>query len=117
VRTLTGVLQLCCWLPDVLRPSRNPIWLQFMFHKLLRLLTPYWLIGLATWIGVMLVHWCASNVTMSLPVVALGAAGAIRKSRIARIIGGVVVWGVMLQAALVVATLNGVRRQWDVWSA
>jgi cellulose synthase/poly-beta-1,6-N-acetylglucosamine synthase-like glycosyltransferase len=117
VRTLTGVLQLCCWLPDVLRPSRNPIWLQFMFHKLLRLLTPYWVIGLAAWTGLMLLHWFATNAMMSLPLVAVGAASAISRSRIARIVGGVVVWGVMLQAALIVATMNGVRRQWDVWSA
>ena len=41
VRTLTGVIQVCAWLPGVLNPVRNPIWLQFVFHKLLRLLTPY----------------------------------------------------------------------------
>jgi hypothetical protein len=32
-------------------------------------------------------------------------------------VGSIVVWGVMLQAALVAATVNGLRRQWDVWSA
>ena len=41
VRTLTGVIQVCAWLPKVLDPIANPIWLQFVFHKLLRLLTPY----------------------------------------------------------------------------
>ena len=41
VRTLTGVIQVCAWLPGVLNPLRNRIWLQFVFHKLLRLLTPY----------------------------------------------------------------------------
>jgi len=117
VRTLTGVVQLCCWLPELLLPSRNPIWLQFMFHKLLRLLTPYWLIGLAASTGLMVLRWLEnSSVAVSLPLAALAAMSAIRKARIARIIGSAVVWGVMLQAALLVATVNGVRRQWDVWS-
>ena len=118
VRTLTGVLQLCCWLPDVLRPSRNPIWLQFMFHKLLRLLTPYCVVGLAAWAGLMLLRWFeTSHAIVGLQLVSLVAVGAVKKSRIARIIGSAVVWILMLQAALVVATLNGIRRQWDVWSA
>ena len=117
VRTLTGVVQLCCWLPELLLPSRNPIWWQFMFHKLLRLLTPYWLIGLAASMGFILLRWLESNpVAMSLPLAAIAAMSTIRKARIARIIGSAIVWGVMLQAALLVATVNGVRRQWDVWS-
>jgi cellulose synthase/poly-beta-1,6-N-acetylglucosamine synthase-like glycosyltransferase len=117
VRTLTGVLQLCCWLPDVLRPSRNPIWLQFMCHKVLRLLTPYCFIGLAGWAAVMLLRWSETTHAMvGLPLISLAAVGAVKKWRIARIIGRAVIWGVMLQAALVVATMNGLRREWDVWS-
>jgi hypothetical protein len=89
-----------------------------MFHKLLRLLTPYWIIGLATWTGLMMLRWFETNpAVMSLPLFSLAAVSAIRKAKIARIIGGAVMWGVMLQAALVVATVNGLRRQWDVWSA
>lgn len=118
VRTLTGVLQLCCWLPDVLRPSRNPIWLQFMFHKLLRLLTPYCFIGLAGWAAVMLLHvFETTHAALSVPLMSLAAVGAVKKSRIARIVGGAVVWILTLQAALVVAMLNGIRREWDVWNA
>ena len=45
VRTLTGNFQLCFTMKDVLLPSRNPIWFQFVCHKLLRLLSPYLLIG------------------------------------------------------------------------
>ena len=117
VRTLTGVVQLCCWLPELLIPSRNPIWLQFMFHKLLRLLTPYWLIGLTTWAGLMLLHWFETKpAVMSLPLITLAAAGAASKSKVARVVGGAVVWGVMLQAALVMATVNGLRRHWNVWT-
>src|SRR5690606_21233324 len=29
VRTLTGVMQLCAWLPAILVPWRNPVWFQF----------------------------------------------------------------------------------------
>jgi biofilm PGA synthesis N-glycosyltransferase PgaC len=118
VRTLTGVLQLCCWLPELLLPSRNPIWLQFVFHKLLRLLTPYWCIGLTIWAAVMCLHVLqARPVVLTLPVLGLAAATAARKAKLARAFTGLVVWGVTLQAALVVATVKGVRRQWDVWSA
>jgi len=100
----------------LLIPSRNPIWLQFVFHKLLRFLTPYWVIGLAAWSGVMLVRLLHANpVVMSLPLAILAAVSAVPKSKIARIVGGAVVWGVTLQAALVMATVNGLRRQWDVW--
>ena len=118
VRTLTGVVQLCCWLPELLIPSRNPIWLQFMFHKLLRLLTPYWLIGLTTCAVLMLLHWFETKpAVMSLPLITLAAAGAVSKSKVARVVGGAVVWGVVLQAALVMETVNGLRRHWNVWSA
>jgi poly-beta-1,6-N-acetyl-D-glucosamine synthase len=118
VRTLTGVLQLCCWLPELLVPRRNPIWLQFVFHKLLRLLTPYWCIGLATWAGVMFLHLLPLRpVALGLPVFGLATATAFRKVRVARLLTSAILWGVMLQAALVMATVNGLRRQWDVWNS
>jgi hypothetical protein len=43
VRTLTGVFQVCAFLPGVLQLRRNPVWAQFVAHKLLRLTTP-WLV-------------------------------------------------------------------------
>ena len=118
VRTLTGIVQLCCWLPQLLVPARNPIWAQFIFHKLLRLLTPYWLIGLATWGAVLVLHWVESNpVVTTVPLLAFAALGTLLRSRVARVVRRSVVWGVSLQFALVVATVNGLRRRWDVWSA
>ena len=117
VRTLTGVLQLCCWLPQLLVPARNPIWIQFVCHKLLRLLTPYWLIGLATWAGLMAIRFIEANPIVSgAPLFILAAAGTALKSKTVRIIRGGIVWFFMLQAALVVAAVNGARRRWDVWS-
>jgi len=117
VRTLTGVLQLCCWLPQLLVPARNPIWLQFVCHKLLRLLTPYWVIGLATWASMMIIRFAESNPLVSgAPLFILAAVGTVWKSKTARIIRSGTVWFFMLQAAFVVAAVNGARRRWDVWS-
>jgi cellulose synthase/poly-beta-1,6-N-acetylglucosamine synthase-like glycosyltransferase len=47
VRTLTGNFQLMNRLPRALVPWRNPIWGQFISHKLLRLAVPWALVGLA----------------------------------------------------------------------
>src|SRR5262249_38596966 len=41
VRTLAGNYQLLMRLPTALMPWRNPIWLQFVSHKLCRLLVPW----------------------------------------------------------------------------
>jgi cellulose synthase/poly-beta-1,6-N-acetylglucosamine synthase-like glycosyltransferase len=41
VRTLTGNFQLLTRLPGAVLPWRNPVWFQFISHKLLRLLVPW----------------------------------------------------------------------------
>jgi cellulose synthase/poly-beta-1,6-N-acetylglucosamine synthase-like glycosyltransferase len=46
VRTLCGNFQLLAWLPAALLPWRNPVWWQFVSHKVLRLLVPWALLGL-----------------------------------------------------------------------
>ena len=46
VRTLAGNFQLATLLPGALLPWRNPIWLQFLSHKLLRLAVPWALLVL-----------------------------------------------------------------------
>jgi len=45
VRTLSGNFQLAAALPQALLPWRNPIWAQFVSHKLLRLAVPWMLLG------------------------------------------------------------------------
>jgi cellulose synthase/poly-beta-1,6-N-acetylglucosamine synthase-like glycosyltransferase len=45
VRTLSGNFQLFTRLPAVLIPWRNPLWLQTVSHKLLRLLAPWLLLA------------------------------------------------------------------------
>jgi len=46
VRTLTGNYQLIAGMPRLLVPWRNPVFLQFVSHKVGRLLVPYFLISL-----------------------------------------------------------------------
>jgi biofilm PGA synthesis N-glycosyltransferase PgaC len=46
VRTLAGNFQLAARLPHSLLPWRNPVWLQFVSHKLLRLAVPWALLAL-----------------------------------------------------------------------
>src|SRR5581483_9865759 len=46
VRTLSGNFQLMQRLPTALVPWRNPIWLQYVSHKLLRLAVPWALLGM-----------------------------------------------------------------------
>ncbi|HTD10766.1 MAG TPA: hypothetical protein VK676_01740, partial [Steroidobacteraceae bacterium] len=46
VRTLSGNFQLATMLPQALLPWRNPIWAQFVSHKLLRLVVPWMLVAL-----------------------------------------------------------------------
>lgn len=118
VRTLTGVIQLCVWLPALLAPGRNPIWAQFVFHKLLRLLTPYWLLAILVWVASLAAPWAAAHPLELLALVTAGAIGAHYvgdaggwRSRVRQGIASLL----LLQAAVVVATVNGVRRRWDVW--
>jgi cellulose synthase/poly-beta-1,6-N-acetylglucosamine synthase-like glycosyltransferase len=46
VRTLAGNFQLAARLPRALLPWRNPVWVQLVSHKLLRLAVPWALLGL-----------------------------------------------------------------------
>ena len=45
VRTLAGNYQLAVLIPQALLPWRNPVWLAFVSHKLLRLVVPWALFG------------------------------------------------------------------------
>ena len=117
VRTLTGVIQVCAWLPGVLNPARNPLWLPFVFHKLLRLLTPY--LALLAVLGI---AWSVVSLLLSLPggvealLSALVLVGILcLVPRVRRVLMGQLEWGLALQSSTVVATVNGLRGRWDVW--
>lgn len=116
VRTLTGNFQLCVWLPSILVPGRNPIWAQFVLHKLCRLFTPY---ALALAAGGALV--AALERWWPLPPLVVGAVGvtalwlAASPDAVARRARAAASQFLVLQAATVVALWNAVRGRWDVW--
>lgn len=52
-RTLAGNYQLMRYIPDVLRPAKNRVFIQYLSHKVLRLACPFALLGLLasnTWL-------------------------------------------------------------------
>lgn len=117
VRTLTGVIQICAWLPGTLNPFRNQIWLQFVFHKLLRLLTPYFAALLAL-SGVWVVLSFVAASPLGLPMLAAGGAALLLLlliPHVRRALRAQIAWGLAMQSSIVVATVNGVRGRWDVW--
>jgi poly-beta-1,6-N-acetyl-D-glucosamine synthase len=118
VRTLTGNFQLCAWLPATLVPVRNPIWVQFVCHKLLRLLTPWCAAGVA--LGAAAIVWRLAGARLPL-LLGVAAAGAfwviLGPDPLARKLRSAAIQFASLQAAVVTATVNGLRGRWDVWKA
>ncbi len=116
VRTLTGNFQLVAWMPGVLAPWRNPAWLQFWCHKVLRLLTPLAL-------ALMVVGVVGAALAMAGPALGWvlgGLAGAIlllamAPGRHGRRVREGLRWVLTMMAAMVVATGNAVRGNWSVW--
>jgi cellulose synthase/poly-beta-1,6-N-acetylglucosamine synthase-like glycosyltransferase len=116
VRTLTGVLQFCRWLPGALVPWRNPVWAQFVAHKLLRFLSPV-LVTIAL-VGAAAASWRAAlNGAMGIPPAAFAvmAAAAVVLAAVIRPLRRAAAEFVHLHVALMQAAVNGVRGNWDVW--
>ena len=113
VRTLTGVLQLCSWLPGVLAPVRNPIWVPFVFHKLLRMITPYLLLVVIA--GAVIGGGSTVLIAAAVAALAAGFAGLIHRPW-ARRLGRMMSDAVMLNWAVLVAGYNGLRGRWHVWN-
>ena len=116
VRTLTGNFQLCALQPDVLNPWANPIWTQFVIHKLLRLLTPYLLVGVLLGLSGAALDLMRAQEWRILGAIALVTAALWIPVPWIRRVRDSVRWAFVLQAAIVVATLNALRSEWNVWS-
>lgn len=117
VRTLTGNFQLCALLPGLLSPRRNPVWLQFVFHKLLRLTTPYLLLATTPWLASEARHALRrlpKGVAVGLGVAVTGGM-YFEPGTVLRCVS-LLREGALLQAAVVRATWNGARGKWNVWS-
>jgi biofilm PGA synthesis N-glycosyltransferase PgaC len=116
VRTLTGNYQLCAWLPGVLVPIRNPIWLQFVCHKLLRLVLPWGvlLVAAATLLAVLAA--AGTWLPWVLGAAVVGAAWLWKgPDALARKLRGIALQFGSMQAAAAVAMAHGLRGRWDVW--
>ena len=116
VRTLTGNFQLCAVLPEVLSPARNPIWPQFVLHKLLRLLSPYLLIGAAIGLSGATLELVESQEWQMLAGAALLCAMLWIPLPWIRRVRDSLRWALVLQVAIVVATVNALRGEWNVWT-
>lgn len=116
VRTLTGNFQLMAWLPALLVPFRNPVWAQFISHKVLRLSTP-WMVLLAALSGAVLLALSVPRSVLIWIIAALVTllAAAMIIPRLRSVTTRGVGWVWSLQVAVVQATMNGVRGRWDVW--
>lgn len=115
VRTLTGNFQLMAWLPVLLVPIRNPVWLQFVSHKLLRLASP-WVALIAGLSLLALVVHAMSAVPLSwVLAAAVLAVGTLFLPSTGPRIRALARWVASLNGALVQASINGVRGRWDVW--
>lgn len=112
VRTLTGLIQFIAWFPAVLLPWRNRSWGHFVFHKILRLATPYLVllvVGVTAWA---LADWGSIRIALLVMLglfLLLAAWGGGRRWL------GQVGWAGSLLAAPVVAMVHASRGRWTVW--
>lgn len=117
VRTLTGNFQLVAWLPALLLPTRNPVWLQFVSHKLLRLATPWLLLVGGAAAGIALAStMAAETLIMGLVTSLVVSMLALAVPPFARRTRSLVRWAWSANEALVRASFNGVRGHWNVWN-
>jgi cellulose synthase/poly-beta-1,6-N-acetylglucosamine synthase-like glycosyltransferase len=116
VRTLTGIFQLCAWLPEVLSPRRNPVWPQFVLHKLARFLTPVaaTTLLLASMFGVVQLASHGLHASLLAAVLAVVLLTAVWP-RLRRLVSSTLRWSVQMQRAMVEAAFNGARGHWKVW--
>ncbi len=117
VRTLTGNYQLCAYLPALLAPWRNPLWLPFLCHKLLRLLLPLAILLVAAG-GALLLWQVAGERAPVLALAALALAAWLRvgPDPVTRRLRGIALQLGSMQAAAAVAMFYGLRGRWNVWT-
>jgi poly-beta-1,6-N-acetyl-D-glucosamine synthase len=116
VRTLTGVIQVCVWLPRVLSPFHNAVWMQFVMHKMARLATPYALAVMAIWGATRVAPLLFPHrLPLIAAALAVGLWAALGTGRGARRTRDVIVEGALLQLAVIMAGINGLRGRWEVW--
>lgn len=119
LRTMTGMLQFVRWFPAVLSPRRNPMWRDFLIHKLTRPATPVLLLigASALWGAIMMLSAATAWTLLVLGVAAIvlvwllawlapGALG--RKAK-------ALVFAQRLLVMPLFAMSRAARADWDVW--
>jgi cellulose synthase/poly-beta-1,6-N-acetylglucosamine synthase-like glycosyltransferase len=113
VRTLTGLIQFCALQPAVLLPWRNPIWLHFVLHKLVRLATPV-LLGIAL-VALLYAGLAAAPLQVLIALGGLAVLSLLVQLALPARVRSQLGWVISLQLVPVVAIANGLRRRWEVW--
>lgn len=99
VRTLSGNFQLCARLPQTLLPWRNPVWIQFVSHKIMRLFVP-WALLTVLFCSLILSGWLYSLILYSqLILYSAGIAGLTRGTVLHTRITGALAAFLILNAA------------------
>ena len=102
VRTLAGNWQLLAIRPEFLNPFKNPIWAQFMSHKILRLAMPFALIAMLITSAILPGELYSTVFMLQCLVYAIGIAASfsdnLRKMRIP----GLIYFFCILNAAILV---------------
>jgi hypothetical protein len=80
------------------------------------LLTPDWVAALGLWMAAVAVRSVAGSLLVASAIVLAGAAATcFAKSGIMKAARETIVSAALLQAAVVVGTVNGFRGRWNVW--
>jgi cellulose synthase/poly-beta-1,6-N-acetylglucosamine synthase-like glycosyltransferase len=114
-RTLTGVLQLRHLLPGLMSPARNPIWAQFVAHKLLRLATPMLVSTfVVAFVGLALITLAIASTATRLSTIVLLVLPLLIPD-VRKGISKATRWFMAMQRATVLGTWNGIRGRWQIW--
>jgi cellulose synthase/poly-beta-1,6-N-acetylglucosamine synthase-like glycosyltransferase len=111
VRTLVGNLELLRLMPGLLLPVTNPIFVRYISHKLLRVLTPVFCVGVVV-SGMVLTGWLYRGPASALlAIYALGALGMVVQWRLLAVPSAFL----LLHRAGFTALLRPTRRASDIW--
>jgi len=118
VRTQTGILQLCVLEPRLLNPRVNPVWPQFVCHKLIRIATPLLLLLALPGAVLMLIRLSTVLAPAEFLAASSMIAGLLLLSSL--VLGKRFLTQAKALVLLIVAPLPAVyfaaRGNWDVWS-
>jgi cellulose synthase/poly-beta-1,6-N-acetylglucosamine synthase-like glycosyltransferase len=119
LRTMTGMLQFVRWFPAVMSPTRNPMWRDFLLHKLTRPATPILLLvgAAAAWGAVMLLSPVAGWTLLASGIATIALVWLLANFAPAPL--GRSAKGLLFALRLLVMPLSALSRalrsDWDVW--